>query len=152
MKIAVSACLLGVECRFDGKSKPDLRLAEALRGHELVAVCPEVAGGLPIPHPPCEIVAFAPSLQVVDSLGHDVTSHFLKGAAITVESVLRNGCEICVMKSKSPSCGCSQVYDGTFSGALVDGEGVAVRALRDAGLVCVDEVEACSLVSPMPQA
>lgn len=139
----MSACLLGVRCRYDGESKHDRRLERALEGCEVVLVCPEVAGGLSIPHPPCEIVSSGPIRRVVDSDGRDVTRQFLEGARKTVSTVSEHGCDLCVLKSKSPSCGCHEVYDGTFSGSLAVGEGIAARALRLAGFRCVDETEAC---------
>lgn len=148
MVIAVSACLLGVECRYDGKAKPDARLAACLEGHRAVPVCPEVAGGLPTPRPPSEIVSAWPGLRVESAEGDDVTEQFVRGAQATVDLALESGCALCVLKSKSPSCGPHGVYDGTFGGKLVAGEGVAARALREAGLRCVDEDEAVRLLAP----
>lgn len=141
MKIAVSACLMGVPCRFDGKSKPCGDVLALRAGHELVEVCPEVEGGLPVPHPPCEIVAGEPSLRVVDAEGADRTGAFLEGARKTLETVKREGCELAILKAKSPSCGTGLVYDGTFTGTLVPGFGVAAGLLRAEGFRVLDETQ-----------
>lgn len=141
MPIAVSACLLGEPCRYDGKSRPCEAVLRLRATHELVSVCPETLGGLPVPRTPCEIVAAERALRVVDADGGDATDAFLAGAAKTVELVRERGCTLAVLKAKSPSCGNGFVYDGTFSGALVPGYGVAARALREAGVRVVDEAQ-----------
>lgn len=142
MKIAVSACLLGVPCRFDGTSKP----SDAVRAYlertnaEVVRVCPEVMGGLSIPHPPHEIRLGADgALRVVDEAGADHTAAFEAGARAACRAAVERGCTHAILKAKSPSCGVGQVYDGTFSGTLVPGDGLAAAALREAGLVLATE-------------
>ena len=133
MPIAVSACLLGEPCRYDGKSRPCEDVLKLHDACEMVPVCPEVLGGLPVPHAPCEIAAAERALRVTDADGVDVTDAFLAGAAKTVELAKEQGCKLAVLKAKSPSCGCGLVYDGAFAGELVPGYGVAARALREAG-------------------
>ena len=130
MPIAVSACLLGEPCRYDGKSRPCEDVLKLHDACEMVPVCPEVLGGLPVPHAPCEIAAAKRALRVTDADGVDVTDAFLAGAAKTVELAKEQGCKLAVLKAKSPSCGCGLVYDGAFAGELVPGYGVAARALR----------------------
>lgn len=139
MRIAVSACLLGEPCRFDGASKPCAEVQALAAAHELVPVCPEVMGGLPVPHDPCEIVWGKGGRRVVDSAGVDRTEAFELGAHRALDCALQAGCTAAVLKAKSPSCGSGAVYDGTFSGALVPGFGVAAALMRDAGLRIVDE-------------
>lgn len=139
MKIAVSACMLGRPCRYDGRAKPCAQVIALADRHELVAVCPEAAGGLAIPHPPSEIVAGAEGLRVVDAQGADNTAAFVRGAKRTLARVLDAGCDAAVLKAKSPSCGVRGVYDGSFSGTLVEGMGVAARALHEAGVPVFDE-------------
>ena len=139
MKIAVSACLLGEPCRFDGAAKPCAQVIELGKRHELVPVCPECAGGLPTPRPASEIDAATPALRVVNAAGEDVTAAFMSGARRTLELVRAEGCEMAVLKAKSPSCGSGLVYDGTFTHTLVPGWGVAARLLADAGIPVVDE-------------
>lgn len=157
MKVAVSACLLGVKCRYDGKAKPSSAVETWLRdqGCEAVRICPEVAGGLPIPHPPHEIAsghaATAPEeAQVIDCNGVDHTAAFVKGARKTLARIRREGCEAVILKSKSPSCGLSLVYDGTFTDTLVPGDGMLARLLCEAGIPCCTEkdIEAGSEAFP----
>lgn len=141
MKIAVSACLLGRSCRYDGSSKPCPDAIALAAQHEVVPICPECAAGLQIPHAPNEIDASSSELRVVDSEGRDNTEAFVRGARITLERVLGEGCGVAVLKSRSPSCGTGLVYDGTFSGTLVPGYGVAARMLADAGVRVIDEAQ-----------
>ncbi len=141
MKLAVSACLLGEPCRFDGKSKPCRAVCDLRAGHQVVPVCPEVAGGLEVPHPPSEIVSTERALLVRDVTGVDTTDAFLTGATKTLETVQAQGCQLAVLKAKSPSCGNGRVYDGTFTGTLVEGYGVAARMLRAAGVRVLDEIQ-----------
>ena len=152
MRIAVSACLLGEACRYDGRSKPCVRVQElAALGHELVPVCPEVAGGLPTPRTPCEIVrapwmenekahtADERSWTILDASGTDRTAAYARGAQAELTRAKEAGCKLAILKAKSPSCGSGEVYDGTFSGTLVPGWGIAAAAFRDAGITVIDE-------------
>lgn len=139
MKIAVSACLLGTACRFDGASKPCDAVLALCATHELVPVCPEVAGGLPVPHPPCEIVAGEAELRVIDATGADCTDAFQKGALATLKVVQEEGCDLAILKAKSPSCGTGRIYDGSFTGTLTPGNGVAAQVLIEAGVRVIDE-------------
>lgn len=139
--IAVSACLLGVPCRFDGKSKPCADVLALRRRFQLVPVCPEVAGGLSVPHSPCEIVCAESALHVVDVKGCDATDAFVHGARVTCERVAAQGCDVAILKSKSPSCGSGLIYDGTFTGTLTSGYGVAARMLIEAGVSVIDETQ-----------
>ncbi len=154
MRIAVSACLLGTACRYDGRSKPHEGVMRALEQHEVLPICPEVAGGLPIPHPACEIVlergeslegdrdlAGSAGLRVVDAQGTDQTEAFLKGAQATLEAARQFGAELAILKAKSPSCGTGLIYDGSFTNQLREGWGVAAAMLRDAGISCADETQ-----------
>lgn len=141
MNIAVSACLLGEQCRFDGASKPCAAVQALSARHRLVPVCPEVAGGLPVPHPPCEVVAGACPLRVVDAEGADRTAAFEAGARAVLARIREERCELAVMKAKSPSCGSGLIYDGAFTGTLIPGDGVAVRLLRACGIRVVDETQ-----------
>ena len=141
MRIAVSACLLGHPCRFDGAARPCAAVQALAARHELVPVCPEQLGGLPTPRPPSEIDAAAPGLRVVDADGADVTAAFALGARRTLALVQAEGCELAVLKAKSPSCGSGLVYDGTFTRTLAAGDGTTVRALRAAGIPVVDETQ-----------
>jgi uncharacterized protein YbbK (DUF523 family)/RimJ/RimL family protein N-acetyltransferase len=137
--VLVSACLLGVPCRFDGKARPCQALVDFAAAHETVPVCPELLGGLRSPREASELDASKMYPCVVSASGENLTEAFTAGAAATVDRAQRAGCTIAVLKAKSPSCGSCQVYDGTFSGALVPGAGVATARLREAGIRVVDE-------------
>lgn len=162
MRIAVSACLLGETCRYDGRSKPCARVQElAADGHELVPICPEVAGGLPTPRTPCEIVqapwmesgkarmADEHSWTILDASGADRTAAYARGAQAELARAKEAGCELAILKAKSPSCGSGEVYDGTFSGTLVPGWGIAAATFRDAGIAVIDETADFSRLSRM---
>ena len=139
VNIAVSACLLGEECRYDGTARPCPAVQALAAQHALVAVCPEAMGGLPTPRPPHEIVRDGDGERVVDATGRDGTERFREGARVALSLAQEHACELAVLKSKSPSCGSGQVYDGTFSGTLAPGWGVAARLFRDAGIRVLDE-------------
>ena len=162
MRIAVSACLLGETCRYDGRSKPCARVQELVGlGHELVPVCPEVAGGLSTPRTPCEIVrapwmesgkaraANERSWTILDASGADRTAAYARGAQAELARAKEAGCELAILKAKSPSCGSGEVYDGTFSGTLVPGWGIAAATFRDAGIAVIDETADFSRLSRM---
>ena len=143
MRILVSACLLGVRCRYDGESKACPAALDLAKEHELIPVCPEQLGGLPTPRTPAEIQGG----RVVARDGRDVTQAYQKGAEETARlyQVLR--CDCAILKARSPSCGCGQVYDGSFSGALVPGDGMTARALKERGVPVTTEEALDSFLS-----
>ena len=149
MKIAISSCLLGEPCRYDGRSCPSeaARLLQGLDGVELVPVCPEVLGGLPVPRPPSEVDAAERVLRVTSAEGTDVTAAFMVGAQAALKAVGEGGCKLAVLKAKSPSCGCGLVYDGTFSGCLTSGDGVTAALLKENGIAVYGESEIEALLS-----
>lgn len=137
MNILVSACLLGLRCRYDGKSKPNeavLRLREA---HTLIPVCPEQLGGLPTPRAPSE---WRGEL-IRNSDGEDVTAQYLRGAEEAVKLARLFDCRVAVLKERSPACGDGKIYDGTFTNTLTFGSGAAAKALREAGVRVYGESE-----------
>ena len=127
MNILVSRCLLGEPCRYDGASKPveEIRQLEK-EGHTLIPVCPEVEGGLPAPRPPAEIQEDG---RVVNRLGVDVTEQYHTGACRALELARIHGCTVAILKEKSPSCGNGQIYDGSFNGTLIKGQGVTAKQI-----------------------
>lgn len=129
MKI-VSACLAGIECRFDCKSKTNLHIVEMIKNGEAIPVCPEQLGGLPTPRTPAEIILDS----VIDKNGKDVTNEYLKGAKSALGLALMAGASEALLKSKSPMCGSDQIYDGTFSGTLKSGDGVFSKLLKKHGI------------------
>ncbi len=149
MKIWISACLLGERVRWDGRGcaveHPALSYWQA-RGL-LLPFCPECAGGLPVPRPAAEIVrgngqdVWAGQARVQTQTGRDVGTAFMAGACEALTAFRRAGAVLAVMKEKSPSCGSAQVYDGTFSGHLHDGEGVTAALFRQQGIPVFHEGE-----------
>ncbi len=145
MKTLISACLLGVRCRYDGGHSRDVA---AIKQHEtdtLIAVCPEELGGLPTPRPPAEIVGgdgedvLAGTAKVMTEAGEDVTDAYLRGAHQTLRIAQLHGATRVILKARSPSCGCGHIYDGTFSGTLKAGDGVTATLLKQHGIEVISQ-------------
>lgn len=134
-KILVSACLAGCPCRYDGRSNTVGAVKALCDSGQAVAFCPECAGGLPTPRAPAEITGG----RVITQDGADVSAAFEAGAAEALALCRKHGMTRAVLKAKSPSCGCGAVYDGTFSGALVPGDGVTAALLKKNGIHVTDE-------------
>lgn len=143
-RLLVSACLLGCDCKYSGGNNAlDDKTLKALRSrYTLVPVCPEVAGGLPVPRAPSEIRGG----RVVSKAGNDVTAQYEKGAMIALRLARLYGCKHALLKERSPSCGSGRVYDGEFSGTLTEGDGVTAAALKAAGVTVTGESEVDKLV------
>ena len=137
MKILVSACLLGVRCRYDGKSKPHPAVERLMEQHTLIPVCGEILGGLPTPR----VSAERQGARVVTADGRDVTAAYRRGAEEVLRLAERYGCKAAILKERSPSCGSGRIYDGTFTGTLTDGWGVTAELLRDHGICVIGESE-----------
>ena len=120
MKLLVSACLVGDNCKYNGGNNLNERLVEFLAAHEVAKVCPEVLGGLPTPRAPAEIQKG----QVVNTVGRNVTKEFEAGALRAFEIVQKENPDLIILQSRSPSCGIKQIYDGTFSGNKIPGHGL----------------------------
>ncbi len=134
MKIMVSACLAGENCKYNGGNNRNEKVLQLTEGNEVITVCPEQMGGLPTPRVPSEIrdgVVTAEDGRVVDE-------EFRAGAAKCLEIALREQPDLIVLQSRSPSCGVKQRYDGTFTGTLRDGSGVTAELLMENGFRCVD--------------
>ena len=143
MRILGSACLLGCRCRCDGASKPVAGIEMLAACHTLVPVCPEQLGGLPTPRPPAE----RRGDRVVTRGGGDVTAQYCRGAEEALRLCRLLGCQAALLKERSPSCGCGAVYDGSFTGTLVPGDGVTAELLRQAGVPVSGESRWDSLLS-----
>jgi uncharacterized protein YbbK (DUF523 family) len=137
MRLAVSACLLGACCRYDGQSRADPAVLALAERFELVPLCPEQLGGLPTPRPAAERRGDA----VVTAAGADVTAEYRRGAEEALRLCRLLGIGTAVLKERSPSCGSGIIHDGTFSGGLTAGDGVAAALLRDAGIRVLGESE-----------
>ena len=143
MNVLVSACLMGFGCRYDGGVRR-LSCLDALgERHVLIPVCPEVMGGLPTPRPPSEIR----DGRVITRDGRDVTQAFLRGAQEAARLAQACGCGGALLKERSPSCGLGQVYDGTFTGTLTDGDGLCARLLVGRGLRVIGESQVEELLA-----
>ena len=132
MNILISGCLLGLSCRYDGKSKGlDGEIIEKLKAkHGRIPACPEQLGGLTTPRNPSERIGE----RVMMDCGEDVTEQYRRGAEQALHLAQLFGCEAAILKERSPSCGCGEIYDGTFSGALTPGDGVTAELFKAAGI------------------
>ena len=129
--VIVSACLLGVRCNHKGAANTDDNVIALRATHRVVSICPETAGGLPTPRAEARR---QPDGTVRTADGRDVTEWYQRGAAHAVRLAEAVGATRAVLKARSPSCGCHEIYDGDFTKVLVKGEGVTAAALRTAGL------------------
>ncbi|MBQ9784476.1 MAG: DUF523 domain-containing protein [Clostridia bacterium] len=136
-KILVSACLLGECCRYDGASKPCDAVLALRKKHHLVPICPEVMGGLPTPRTPSEIQGD----RVVMKNGTDVTKNYRNGAQKALAIARAHGCTVAILKERSPSCGKGLIYDGSFRGTLVPGNGICAELLLKNGIRVLGESE-----------
>lgn len=145
VKILISTCLLGVACKYSGgdNARPALIAALQAAGHELVPVCPEVYGGLSTPRPPAERIG----ARVMTAAGADVTAAYRKGAETALQLAKLTGCRVAVLKANSPSCGHGTIYDGTFSGQKIAGNGVTAELLEQNGIRVYTD-EDCAAVLP----
>lgn len=143
VKVLVSACLLGAPVRYNGRDKRCEHpvLARWLAEGRVVSACPEVLGGLGTPRPPSEIVRLDGRRRVMANDRRDVTTAFETGAAVALQETLRSDVRIALLKEGSPSCGTTWVYDGTFTGTRVPGEGVAASLLRSRGVRVFSEAQ-----------
>ena len=134
MKIAVSACLLGENCKYNGGNNYSKKVADFIKGHQVIGVCPELSGGLPVPREPAEIVDGV--VRTKD--GASVDEAFRLGAEAAMKIIEENDIELVILQSRSPSCGTKTIYDGTFSGKLITGKGVFAQMLAERNFKTVD--------------
>jgi uncharacterized protein YbbK (DUF523 family) len=137
MKVLVSACLLGRNCKYNGGNNYDPKVEALLKDHVAVEICPELMAGLGVPRTPIEIV----NSEVKDRNGNSVDAALRGSVDMILTQVRREGIRYAILKSRSPTCGVRQVYDGTFSGTLINGAGVLAQALMDAGCQVIDSEE-----------
>lgn len=133
--LLVSACLLGISCRYDGKSKPCPAVIALRERYRLIPVCPESLGGLPIPRLPSEIDGDRVKMQD----GHDVTENYRNGAETVLRIAQENRCTVAILKEKSPSCGSGQIHNGKFDGGLIPGDGITTALLKRNGITVLGE-------------
>lgn len=135
MKLLVSACLLGINCRYCGTGCKNELVCSLAEHHQLIPVCPEQLGGMSTPRIPSEIV----SERVINQIGEDVTNAFQKGAEETLRIAKLLDCSAAVLKSRSPSCGYGEIYDGSFNGTKIAGNGVTAELLFQNGFAIYNE-------------
>ena len=133
MKIMVSACLLGKRCKYSGGDNRNEAVISFLKDKEYVAVCPEVAAGMPVPRPPVEIR----KSRVISIEGKDLDEIYREGVRKTLEEA--GPVDMAILKGGSPTCGVHQIYDGTFSGTKIRGMGILASALAAKGIPLYDE-------------
>ncbi|MCU5746318.1 DUF523 domain-containing protein [Staphylococcus sp. SQ8-PEA] len=144
--ILISACLTGAQVRYDGSHKLDRRLRQLVEEGKAISACPEVLGGLSTPRDPAEIVGgdgndvWTGQAQVRTIRGEDVTAQYKAGALQTLRMVQELNCDTVILKSKSPSCGSIEIYDGTFTGSKKVGNGVVTALLKQYDIKVYDEI------------
>lgn len=146
----VSSCLLGNNCKYNGGNNYNEEVVEFCHTHEFVLVCPETSGGLKAPRMPAEQQYIKASdgnleIRVIDKEGNDLTDNFHKGAVVSLELALKQADELgeeiegAILKANSPSCGSDHIYDGTFTGTLISGDGIFANLLKKRGIPVMSE-------------
>lgn len=143
MNILVSACLLGVHCRYDGNGVLQEEIKQLSKEHHLIPVCPEIFGGLATPRDPAERIGEC----VITKKGEDVTVQYTKGAEEVLQLCKFYDCHYAILKERSPSCGYGKIYDGAFCGTLIEGNGVTAQLLADYGVEIYGESKISELCS-----
>ena len=133
--LIISACLVGVACRYDGQSRCLPQLKKLVDSGAAIALCPEELGGLPTPRSPAEVQGD----RVINEAGQDITPEFERGARAVLKIAQENGISRAILKERSPSCGSKFIYDGSFSRVLIPGEGVTTALLRRSGITVRSE-------------
>lgn len=136
MKIAVSSCLLGINCKYNGKSNYNEEIIKLKEKYEIIPICPEVLGGLPTPRIPSEII----NNKVINQEGIDVTKNYIDGANKALQILKDNNIKIVILKAKSPSCGKGEIYDGTFSHTIIEGNGITSQLFLDNNITIYNEI------------
>jgi len=138
--IIVSACLSGVNCRYDGGHRENRVIRRLVSERKAIPLCPETAGGRPVPREPVEICGgtgvdvIAGKARIKDRAGNDFTDEIIQGVEEILKTIERMGVTAVILKTKSPACGCGSIYDGTFSGTMIKGNGILTDALKARGI------------------
>lgn len=136
MKYLISACLCGINCKYDGTNNLNLNIKKLYDDGLGILVCPELLGGLLVPRVSCEIN----NDKVIDLENNDKTINFINGAKKVLEIALENNVSKCIFKDKSPSCGVNYIYDGSFKKKLINGCGITTRLLKENGIEVISDV------------
>ena len=135
MKVLVSACIMGVNCKYNGKNNENIAAMNLLKDKEVISICPEVLAGMKIPRSCAEIV----DGRVVDE--NDVSLEYDKAVAVALSKIQNEEIDLVILQSRSPTCGVNQIYDGSFTGKLIPGMGLFAKALKQRGYNVIDVEE-----------
>ena len=143
----MSACLLGKKVRYDGGdcAQDHVLVQKWLAENRIVTICPEMAGGLPTPRPPAEMIG----KKVMTNTGVNVTTEFHRGAKLALDLCQKHHIKFALLKSRSPSCGNTQIYDGTFSRTLIEGQGITAALLIKNGIQVFNELQLQNLAESL---
>lgn len=147
MKVLISACLLGRNCKYNGGNNDNEQVAAFIEGKEVIEICPELLAGLGVPRTPIEIV----NGVLMDEDGRNVDEILRAGVQMALEQIKGEDIQCAILQSRSPTCGVNQVYDGSFSGKLISGSGVFAQALKEAGYRVLDAEDIYELQHPAVQ-
>lgn len=137
MKVLVSACIMGSNCKYNGKNNVNIRAINFLKDKEVISICPEVLAGMKIPRTCAEIV----NGRVVDETGNDVSLEYDKAVSIALSKIQNENIDLVILQSRSPTCGVNQIYDGSFTGKLIGGMGLFAKELKQRGYKVIDVEE-----------
>lgn len=137
MKVLVSACIVGTNCKYNGKNNKNLAAVNFLKDKEVIPICPELLAGMEIPRPCAEIV----NGSVVDENGKNVDSAYRKAVSLALSKIQNEEIDLAILQSRSPTCGVNQIYDSSFTGKLTAGTGLFAKALKQRGYKVVDVEE-----------
>lgn len=137
MRYAISACLMGVNCKYNGGNNEVKAFKEYMQNQDYILICPEVMGGLPIPRASCEIV----DDKIINTQGEDCSKAFYTGAKEALQKIHDEGIGMVILQPRSPSCGIGKIYDGTFQGRLKEGNGIFATLLLQEGIKAVSVEE-----------
>ena len=137
MKVLVSACIMGVNCKYNGKNNENIAAMNFLKDKEVISICPEVLADMKIPRSCAEIV----DGRVVDENGNDVSLEYNKAVAVALSKIQNEEIDLVILQSRSPTCGVNQIYDGSFTGKLIPGMGLFAKALKQRGYNVIDVEE-----------
>ncbi|HPS58301.1 MAG TPA: DUF523 domain-containing protein [Spirochaetota bacterium] len=152
MKYLISSCLTGINCRYNGTSSYVKELARLVDSGLAITFCPEVLGGLPVPRTRCELVSDSHNrIHAYGIDGTDYTFSFVLGAERSLKLAKYNQISTAILKSKSPSCGCGKIYDGTFSGTLVQGNGITADIFLRSGIDVINEEQALLMLDKLKE-
>lgn len=136
--ILISACLVGINCKYNGKNNYNEKAVKLLKRGQAIPICPEQLGGLPTPRTPSEIKIIEGKSHVIDKEGNNRTEQFYKGAEEVLNLAKKLNIKTAILQSRSPSCGVGKIYNGNFESKLIDGNGVLAQLLIDNGISVID--------------